>query len=559
MRCCLLWVLACTLACGDDVRPFGSDADGRDGARSDGGAQSDAGGGDAGGGDTGGQPRCPPEPSTDPLVVHTTYGSVRGQLAGQSAAFRGLRYAAPPTGSARFRPAESPACFSGVQDAFEFGAKCAQRGVAGTDGDEDCLFLNVFAPNPIEPSQRRPVLFFIHGGANVVGAANDSAGGTTPLYDGRFFAEHESVVVVTVNYRLGALGFLAHPALTAEPPEGISGNYAILDLVLALEWVQDNIEAFGGDPERVMIFGESAGALNTCVLVSSPLAEGLFSTALMQSGTCELPTLAEAEEVGRGVVQRLGCATAQNVSACLRSASVDDLVADNPIGLDPLAGWALPYGPNIDAVILPEAPLDRMAAGRHNHVPFVVGSNAHETELFTPPTVNTCIDYELALQLAFPGLESEIRNLYPCLDYTFARWAYVDVTTDLMFTCPARRIARALAAGQTESTFRYLYSYIRADPTVAALRAFHAGELALVFGTYDRLGYIPTQSERDLSRRIQGYWARFAASGDPNTAVADPWARYDPIADNAIVLDRNPGEMQSIKTARCDFWDSLVQ
>jgi para-nitrobenzyl esterase len=345
--------------------------------------------------------KCLVDVAPEANVVVTLRGAVRGKVSagGGSVSFKGIPYAEPPTGARRFRAPISHACWSGVRDAFAYGSECAQAGVTGAaTGDEDCLSLNVWVPS--SSSGALPVLYFIHGGAEIVGGSNQQLG-TGNLYDGQALAERQHAIVVTTNYRLGALGFLAHPALDAENASGRrSGNYGLLDLLSSLRWVKKNIASFGGDPARVMIFGESAGALNTCVLVASPQAAGLFSSALMESGGCAAPSTVDREKSGNVLATSVGCAEKPDVAACLRGKPAADLVSASAgltdlLASDLLHTWDMPYGPNVDGYVLTEAPLSAFKSGRYNHVPFAVGSNAHEMELFiTPGQVNTCYDYD---------------------------------------------------------------------------------------------------------------------------------------------------------------------
>lgn len=499
-------------------------------------------------------PRCPAEASASPDVVVTSHGPVRGKKDGDTWAWKGIRYAAPPTGALRFAKPVEPACIEGVHDAFDYGAQCPQLGASldVVDGDEDCLFLNVWSP-PRAADERLPVLFFIHGGAEILGSASQE---TTPgfhLYDGKALAEEADAVVVTVNYRLGALGFLAHEAL--EDPFGRAGNYGVHDLLLALRWVRDNAAAFGGDPSRVMIFGESAGGLNVCTLVASPLAAGLFATAIMESGGCDAPTLAQREADGAVLVERFGCADAPDVATCLRDADVGTLVRAAPVQPPVERTWWLPYGPNVDGEVLFDAPIATIEAGLHNRVPFVVGSNEEEMNFFVPQgTVNTCVEYELALRGLAPEIADEVLEIYPCLSYWLPHETFVAALSDLVFTSQARRAARA--ASRWGPTYRYFFQE-RADwGPLFALGSFHAFELFYVFDKLDaQPGYVATDAEEALAKRVQGYWGRFAATGDPNDGDAPAWPLYDAAADTFLGLDEEITAGADLRTEGCDFWD----
>ena len=519
---------------------------------------------------------CVVIPSGDPDVVATQRGNVRGKVSASSIAFLGIPYAEPPLGSRRWAAPIAHACWADVRDATDYGSRCAQRAPAGNFiGGEDCLFLNLWTPAVLAPrTGKLPVMFFIHGGANVIGSADEGASAVYGnlandagnLYDGQQLAESRQVVVVSANYRLGALGFLTHPALAAQSPTGTSGNYAYLDLILALKWVRENAEAFGGDPSRVMVFGESAGGMATCMLLVSPLAKGLFSSALMESGSCVAPTAASRESEGQKLAMDVGCAMEPDIVACLRAKSAADLFAlpaqsVNFFNYQKDIGhlWDLDWGPNVDGYLLPDAPITVLRQGKHNHVPFALGTNADEAELFLPAVINTCADFTADMTLRFGAtLAVDILARYPCLT-TVPRWAEVSVITDLGFKCPARRIARAVAASQAEPVFRYQDTHVYRTSALAALRAFHAAELPFVFGTFAQMIYLPTAGEQTLSTNIQGYWSRLAAQGDPNGDAAFVWPAYSIDHELSLSLDETLAVDEKLTAANCDFWDQLAE
>jgi para-nitrobenzyl esterase len=492
---------------------------------------------------------CPVDVPPAARVVVTLRGAVRGAptASGKSVSFLGIPFAEPPTGVRRFRETTSHACWTGVKDTTAYGAQCPQVGLTGVfAGDEDCLTLNVWVPNDALPAtgttavgtKALPVMYFIHGGAEIAGASNQPIGAGN-LYDGQALADREHVVVVSTNYRLGALGFLAHPALDAEDAGKRSGNYGLLDLVFSLTWVKKNIASFGGDPAHVMVFGESAGAANTCAL------------------------MATRETVGAEVATTLGCAGQPDVAACFRSKPASAFVAARAGDLgtaDYTHAWDMPYGVNVDGRALLEAPLAAIRAGRYNHVPFAIGSNAHEMELFLAAgSVNTCFDYESGIRKQFGAIANDVLARYPCTSYLFPRWAAVDVGTDFMFTCPARRIARAVAGSPSAPpVFRYYYTHVRAYGPAALARAFHTAELPFVFGTWSNEGYVATAAESAMSNSIQDYWSRFATTGDPNGGGAVAWTAYQTANDNLLVLDGTIASQPGPSAARCDYWDVVA-
>lgn len=491
------------------------------------------------------------ERAADRLVVATASGSVRGITDGKSDMFRGIPYAAPPLADLRFRPPQPHAAWEGIREAIELGSPCPQLGPFGTViGDEDCLTLDVFRPATAS-TKPRPVLVFIHGGANVIGT------GANPLHDGRHLAHSRDVIVVTINYRLGLLGFLAHPELTAESKT--SGNWAYLDQIAALEWVARNVAAFGGDPERVTIFGESAGALAVCVLLASPRAAGLFHAAIMQSGGCDVAPLAQREREGQQLVSSSSCAHEPDPVECLRRLSPAQLVELAPTETDDVSDWALPVGGAVDGFVLPAAPWDAFAAGDYNIVPTLVGSNADETEMLTPITIANCSDYELSVRDRFPDYADAVLAEYPCSKYASGRHAYVHATTDAIFTCQARRVLRSLAPAAAKASiplFRYYYTYVRADPAVHELRAFHGAEIQLLFETFSRFGYQPPARERTVADAMQMSWASMAASGSPVHEHTRFWQPYEVPRDNALIFDAPLATADGVGTAHCDFWDA---
>ncbi len=493
------------------------------------------------------------EVASAPAVVATASGAVRGTIAGGAAVYMGIPYAAPPLGPLRLRPPVASEPWSTVRDATRFGNVCTQLGNFGqVVGAEDCLFLNVWAP-AMRPPAPAPVLFWIHGGGNVQGA------GSLAVYDGQAFVEQNGLVVVTLNYRLGALGFLAHPSLDRESARGVSGNYGLLDQVAALEWVRRNIAAFGGDPSRVLIAGESAGAVDVCSLVASPLGKGLFARALMESGGCSQPLLSAAEAFGQTIVEAAECAAAPDVPVCLRVLGAGALTSAVPPQSNVSSSSGQVYGPNVDGFALGASPLSALLSGAQHRVPFLIGANADETAL-DAPALPTDAAYQAAILAQFGGiLGPRILAQYPSSAFPSPEKAYVSVTTDARFVCPSRRIARAAAGSQSEPVFRYFFTKSLDSTAAASLGAYHSLELPFVFGTLGNFpGFTPSARELALSGAMNAYWARFAANGDPNGAGVTPWPRYDPAVDPFLDLDNTIFSGAGVRTARCDFWDALV-
>lgn len=489
----------------------------------------------------------------DPLLVSTELGPIRGQQQGRVHAFRGVPYAAAPVGALRFRPPAPVIPWIHVRNTRAFGPPCPQIGVTGElIGDEDCLTLNVWRPAAVA-ERPRPVLVFIHGGANVVGSSAD------PLGDGRHLAAQHDVIVVTFNYRLGLLGFFAHPQLTEE--SGSSGNWAHLDQIAALEWVMHNIAAFGGDPDRITIVGESAGATSVCVLLASPLASGMFAGAIMHSGSCDVAPLEQREREGERLLEISGCAAAGDRIECLRTLPAANLVA---FARASVPGWwgadehTLPLGGAVDGHVLADGPLSVFAAGTHVPVPTLIGTNAEEASLFVPREFRGCEAYVTEIRARFGELADAVLAAYPCHDDADARTLLVQALTDAMFSCPSRRVLRTLAGAATP-VFRHVYAYARADPAIHELGAFHGSELQLLFGTMARLGYEVPEHERALADIMQQSWVALARTGSPIHAGTPSWQPYEAARDNAVIFDAPTiRTIEGVGTERCDFWDRAI-
>ncbi len=520
----------------------------------------------------------PPSPTVGPSatpaapgVILTESGPVAGVLDGGVWRFLGLPYAAPPLGDLRWRPPVAPEPWTAVRLADAFGPACPQYDEAGAVfGDEDCLTLNVWTPAATLGNDRpRPVLLFIHGGGHEQGAASVTAG-DRPLYDGQTFAAGQGLVVVTIQYRLGPFGFLAHPALTAEGGRTASGNYGALDQLAALQWVHDNIAAFGGDPVRVTVFGQSAGSVSTCRLLASPLAAGLLQRAVLMSGACVATPLARAEANGRMVADQLGCAAAADVSACLRGKSTAAIMATlDPMdtGTDTLGRMA--YDGVIDGYVLPEAPRSLVAGRRHNAVPVLIGTTSAENGRGAP-RIATAEEYEAAVRayVLRSGLPANVADqalvAYPVAGYPTPRDAYVALTSDVKFVCQARTDARALVVAQSAPVYRYWFDHVpdNGGAQGRSFGAFHGLELPYLFKVLEfglgTVRYRPGPGDLAVADAMQGYWTRFAATGDPNGDGATAWPAYELTDEPYLRLAAPPVAGTAVRGAQCDFWDGLT-
>ncbi len=481
--------------------------------------------------------------------VVTSSGVIQGAADSSGTHWLGIPYAAAPVGALRYQPPQPPPCRSGVSPATQFGPKCPQLEDGTFVGAEDCLQLNVWAPAAIG-SEALPVLVFVHGGGHQNGSTSQLQNGVA-IYDGARLANTARAVVVTLNYRLGALGFLAHPALSAESTHG-SGNYGMLDQIAALEWVKDHARAFGGDPSRVLVFGESAGAVSVCRLVASPLAAGLFGAAIMESGACVARSLADAEEIGEEIAASIGCTDA----TCLRASSVEMIVGSTP----ELEGGSLrqTFDGVIDGYALTRAPLELIADGTHNRVPMIIGSNTEEQGREVPRQM-TEPQYEAAVQsyatsLGAPQLADDLLALYPVSSYPQPRDAMVALLTDVKFTCPSQKVLRTFAAAQSEPVFRYVFGKVpdNAAPSVQALGAFHGLELAYVF---DALGSAAGPADAAVASAMGQAWGALAASGTPQLAL---WTPFTTSAEAHLTLDDTIAAGANYRTAQCDALAQLV-
>ncbi len=495
-------------------------------------------------------------------VVRVEQGLVRGSREGDVVVYRDVPFAAPPVGPLRWLPPEPPAPWQSVRDASEFGPPCPQLDDNGAYfGDEDCLQLNVWTPSVRSPGTLLPVMVFIHGGGHVQGSATVEAGPGEILYNGAEPARHGRVVAVTVQYRLGALGYVSIPEIDAERADGGSGNLGTLDLVAALEWLHRNVAAFGGDPDRVMAFGESAGAVETCMLLVATPAAGLFSSALMESGGCSAHTLSTAHATAAELVAAAGCSGAADVAGCMRALPADAVVLALP-SPPSVTGPQGPYQPVVDGVVIPDDPLTMIASGRHHQVPLVVGANAQETGRDAPLRMTE--DGYRAAVLGLAGGNQALADLalahYPVSDYGSPRGAYVALTSDVKFICTARRVVRAARSGQGLPVWRYFFAraYHGGSALLEAYGAYHGAELPYVFGDLHIAGYDPPPEEQALSDAMLGAWASLAADGDPGVVQGVGWPQAASGDDPHLRLDVPVSAGDGVRTEQCDFWDSIL-
>ena len=466
------------------------------------------------------------QPPASAPVVDAPAGAVRGVAEGSLNVFRGIPYAEPPVGDRRWRPPAPLRRWRGVRAAENFGPACVQPQSGHLNNiyanapmpvGEDCLTLNIWAP---ANARRAPVIVWIHGGALWTGASREA------LYDGTRLARR-GVILVSINYRLGVLGWLAHPALSAESPSHVSGNYGLLHQIAALHWVQRNIGAFGGDPANVTVAGESAGGLSILYLMASPQARGLFAKAILESSyMISMPELRAS---------RYGAPAAETSGAQLQGAvHANDLAAlraMDPIALTNAAA-AAGFGPwgVVDGQILPEQMLDAFTAGRQARVPTLVGFNSGEIRslrILAPPVPASPAAYEAAIRERYGDLADPFLRLYPAADMAESILA---TTRDGLYGWTAERVARAQTA-RGQAGFLYLFDHPYPAADEAGLHGFHASELPYVFGTAERTPplwpRIPaTPTEAALSEAMISYWTSFARTGVPSAVGQPAWPAY---------------------------------
>jgi para-nitrobenzyl esterase len=491
----------------------------------------------------------------DELTVTIDSGTLHGAKTGTVRHFLGIPYAAPPVGDLRWRAPQPPDQWTGTREALQTGDQCPQSlSYSGPSNTEDCLYLNVWSPSG---AHDLPVMVWLHGGAFIFGSGGDK------YYAGDHLAE-KGVVVVTINYRLGAFGFMALPQLdTEDQAYPTSGNYGLEDQRAALEWVQRNIAAFGGDPAKVTLFGESAGGFSTCVQYFSSRTTELFRAAIVESGLCGASILENTHQTaldqGTALATQLGC-TSGDILGCMRAVDAQALLDATKL---PMPTTQTPGGPfyqtailanglpNVDGVVI-EKPLSMATASTR---PLLLGTNKDEGTLFHAPIYAKAVadetEYRAALAVRFPGKVDAIVAQYPVASYPTANDALAAVTGDAFFVCPARRMARSVSA----PVYRYSFERELDHPFFSGLGVFHSSEIPFVFGN-DNYPLGSIGSATALVDVIQGYWLQYAGTGTNSAlpswgfwSVPDHWyMRFD---DSGATLEKG------LKDATCDFWDAL--
>jgi para-nitrobenzyl esterase len=481
----------------------------------------------------------------DPIRTHS------GLLAGAAATtpdirvYKGIPYAAPPVGAMRWKAPQPAAKWQGVREAKDFGAACMQQPYPETSIyysklgqiSEDCLTLNIWT-GAKSATERRPVMVWIHGGALTRGS------GATPTYDGESLAK-KGVVLVTINYRLGIFGFFAHPALTAESEHHSSGNYGLLDQIAALQWVRNNIAAFGGDPTRVTILGESAGSWSVNYLMASPLAKGLFQRVIGESGASfrQVRRLQDAEKAGKDFGADLNS---------LRAEPAEKLLSAAPA--------SRAFGPCVDGWMLPQDIYTIFAEGRQNDVPLIAGSNSDEATTLSPwPPNATAQSFVSQATQRFGKFADEFLKEYPAASDREAEASHYASFRDLTFGWEMRTWVRMASRTGHSPAYLYYFSHVPPGPGSARLRAYHAAEIAYAFNNV-HLSKRPMQdADRRLADLMSSYWVNFAATGNPNGAGLPKWPQYDVKTDFALEFGDAVELRSRINASALDFLDRYNQ
>jgi len=480
-------------------------------------------------------------------AVHLAQGDLHGKIEDGAKAFLGIPYAQPPVGDLRWRPPVPASGWAETRDATAYGASCYQAPpalfgpyteefVASPPFSENCLFLNVWAP--ARGGTPLPVMVWFHGGGY------NSGSGAIPIYDGARLAA-KGAVVVTVNYRLGVFGYLAHPGLSKESRENVSGNYGLLDQISALQWVKANIARFGGDPQAVTIAGQSAGGGSVNSLLLSPRATGLFARVIAESGVGlgSTQTLAEAESQGDGLAKSAGVPDI----AGLRALSPDRLVQLTVLPFDLHAKGPRPpgYAPIVDGDVLP-APPGEPRAKAASQVPLIAGFNTDEGNVFGMVS-NTPEGFETMVRDRYGAVADRFLALYPHGDVASATQSTFAIQRDrYMANLVLWAKGRQQASGQR--VYGYLFDHAYPIPKASVFRSFHTAEVPYVFGALSQPGRAFTAEDSKVSEQVQDYWLAFMRSGAPDGAGLRAWAPFDPETGLVMGLGDHPGPRAAVSS-----------
>ncbi len=499
-------------------------------------------------------------------IVETQFGKIRGSVNGDVYQFLGIPFAKPPVDSLRWKAPQNPDFWPGILNTTEFAPVCPQKKFVQGDttftieGNEDCLYLNIWTPDI--GNFNFPVMVFIHGGGNQQGGASEITAGTQ-MYSGKNMAERGKVVVVTIQYRLGPLGFLVHPGLEAENANNKSGNYAVLDQILALKWIRNNIDLFGGYPNKVMIFGESAGGVNVGNLLTTPLARGLFQRACIQSASPVINFYNDSKNKGIAYVDSF-TTTGSNTEkiAYLLKLPADSLLH---FAVSPLQGGVVQmnWQPVVDNVVFMDFPKQVFQSGSYNNVPLIIGTNADEMSLSAPQTVLPLMVSSLIKSSVPQQYQAQALQLYPPgTNSEEAKKSYIGILTDAQFTVNARRNAQCISINQTEPVWRYFFTHLHTIPQLEKLGSYHGMELFYVFNNWENTllgtGFLFKPEDKAVQDAMLKYWVNFAETGNPNGGNLENWPQYRSSTDCFLEINATPnGNQTGLRTAKSDLWDDI--
>eukprot|EP01127_Copromyxa_protea_P023276 TRINITY_DN867_c0_g1_i1.p1 TRINITY_DN867_c0_g1~~TRINITY_DN867_c0_g1_i1.p1 ORF type:complete len:520 (-),score=126.15 TRINITY_DN867_c0_g1_i1:34-1593(-) len=497
----------------------------------------------------------------DNSIVQTIYGPIQGVVSGNYRKFEGVPYAQPPVNNLRFASPVPPTAWSSVLPTKQWQPGCPQNcdlppHTCPHATSEDCLYLNVYTP-VTNSSKPLAVMVFIHGGHFDQGSSG------CLLYDGGKFVTQGDVILVTMSYRLGALGWLA--------TDDLSGNYGFLDQQLALKWVQQNIKAFGGNPNQVTIFGQSAGGNSVRAHMVSPSSKGLFQQAIIQSDPVALPmqNLDQAQQLGTFVLKELGC----NDTACLRTKSVADvlsvqILAEKQIFFGHPLTLFLPFCPIVDGVLIPNHIFDALGNGTINNIPLMIGTMSEDAFLFVYKAIKSklnTVEYETALALLFGDIVLDLNSQYPAPLIGDKRPTFSVMGTDYIFTCPARHELDLINTKFPGTpTYMYQFNHVLSfdawgpDFSFCAGHVCHGSEIPFEFDPPELHNYVNfTSAEQVLSGTIIDYFTNFAKNGNPNVGnpVSLNWPKWTPSTPTNLEFNTPNKLNTNLRKEHCDFWD----
>ena len=513
--------------------------------------------------------------TADEVIVETSQGKLLGVTVGKVNVFKGIPYAVPPVGIRRWKTAEATRGWPGIRTAMNFGPECMQPHRSGDTEksfwyrpdapmSEDCLYLNVWSAG--ESKEKRPVMVWIHGG----GLLNGS--GSLPIYDGTALSR-KGVVVVTINYRLGVFGFLAHPELTKESIHNSSGNYGLTDQIQALKWVQKNIAAFGGDPDNVTLFGESAGGFSVVFHLATPLTKGLFHRAIVQSGGGFFPlrgleerrfVVASAQDIGDAVAKAAGAKSL----AGLRRLTAEELLTE----ADRSTFYVQGVRPNVDGWVLPDQPYRIFKQGRQNDVPVMAGFNQDEHSALPPVLPGDATAYEKDIRARYGDFANDYLTIYPA---KHIQDSVYDAKRDGFLGWNMMTLAR-LTSNVSSDAYLYYFSHIPpgGERKVAGpggkgervLGAYHAGEIAYVFldnkikgkGIFQKgSGELFGQTDLRLANAMSDYWVAFARTGQPKVEGLPLWKSYSSSKHSYMEFNINATPKENLIPSAVSLWDNI--